>query len=121
MSALVSDILDKAADLIEPEGRWTQEAFSRTKSGHCNAALVAPRKPSCWCALGAIAAVAGHDPSKPFTTNKLANEAVLILDSVVMDDGIYDTPDYNDATGRTQAEVVAKLREAAALARGQGK
>lgn len=91
----VADILDKAADLIEPEGAWMQGDYGGHHLG-------------CYCALGAIRAVGGyaHD----------INPAAYILQQVVPAKFAHE---WNDAPERTQAEVVAKLREAAKLAREQ--
>lgn len=107
----IADVLDAAADLIEPEGAWTQGAFSKTKGGRYNGDLVAPRKPACWCVLGAIARVSDSDPTRPF--EGIARDAMLALDCVASG----DVPGWNDAPERTQSEVLATLREAAALAR----
>lgn len=98
----VADILDKAADLIEPEGCWMQGAFGL-------------RKGTCFCAVGAIRA-ALDVPSITAAENWVDQNArkALGMDAMTIED-------WNDAPGRTQAEVVSKLREAAALAREQGK
>jgi hypothetical protein len=100
----VADVLDRAADLIEPEGAWSDGDVARDRSG--NATYSMDPGAVCWCALGAIwreAEIAG--------INRYASEipmAELVGGSVAI---------FNDAPGRTQAEVVAKLREAASLAR----
>lgn len=103
----VSDILYKAADLIEPEGAWTTDAEAREAE---EGAEVDPLDPSaaCFCVGGAIWRVAPGDLRWP---------AAHYLESLVGG----DIPEWNDAPERTQAEVVAKLREAAALAREQGR
>lgn len=109
----VADVLERAADLIEPEGAWTQHHYARNEYGtpfiHCS------RYPegvaTCFCANGAINVAAGNKPTEDYTpaTNFFAD---------MFADG--DSGDWNDAPARTQAEVVAKLREAAALARARG-
>jgi hypothetical protein len=103
----VSEILSAAADLIEPEGAWTKGQFSRDKEGFYSA--TSGRKAVCWCALGAIKRTA------PDTEAAMAARDCLksITSSV-------SVADWNDAPERTQAEVVAKLREAAERAREQG-
>lgn len=102
MSALtVAEVLERAADLIEPEGRWRQ------KNGGVRGA--------CWCASTAIDAAHpdGFAPdAQRFLANLVSPGAGLAIVRVWY---------WNDAPERTQAEVVAKLREAAALAREQGK
>lgn len=111
----VADILDKAADLIEPEGAWTQGASARNASGFDIDGLDrfysgdVDDTPVCWCTAGAIYEATSRwffdDPAYGFFS-KYIGDAV---------------PSWNDAPERTQAEVVSKLREAAALAREQGK
>jgi len=93
----VSDVLDRAADLIEPEGAWHQGNY------------VGPTG-DCWCALGAIMRVGN------FASD--INAPSIVLRRLIGEEFVAD---WNDDPERTQAEVVAKLREAAALAREQGK
>jgi hypothetical protein len=101
----VAEILNKAADLIEPEGRWTQDGYAKDVIGRD----IYPDDPSavCFCALGAIARAGGFDPDiKP------DHPAVTTLHAAV---GEW-VPVWNDQPERTQAEVVAALREAAKMA-----
>jgi hypothetical protein len=91
----VADVLERAADLIEPEGAWTQGDY------------VGPNG-RCWCVLGAIKR-AGHFHND-------INPAALALKDVVGKTWLHE---WNDAPERTQAEVVAKLREAATLSRSR--
>jgi len=117
----VSDVLDRAADLIEPDGAWTQRAFSRNPDGSADLDEdeLAASNPVCWCGLGAIAHVTGADPLDPKTfeptSTRTPRLAVDLLREVVGSDFV----DWNDGAERTQPEVVAKLREAAAIAREQ--
>lgn len=108
MSAVenVADVLDAAADLLEPKGAWTQGAFARNADGDFTG-LSEFRGPAvCWCIMGATEKVT-DDP-------RLAGEADRYVARLVPG---FSIEDFNDAPERTQAEVVAKLREAAALAR----
>lgn len=100
-----ADILDQAADLIEPEGAWTQGWFARDRHGH----KVPTWSPDavCWCAIGAILRAA----NLPSVAGAARSHIFSLVGPI---------PDFNDAPERTQAEVVAKLREAAALARQGG-
>ena len=102
-SQTVADVLNAAADLIEPEGAWTRGVLARNASGN----LVMPCNPEaiCWCALGAIR-VAGH-----FV--QAATRSVCFFRRHI---GVESIEDWNDATGRTQVEVVAALRAAAIAA-----
>lgn len=102
----VAEVLDAAADLLTPEGAWTQGDFARTAAGDSlengwdDGAV-------CFCIMGAIEHVVGPDETtRPFRA------AVLEVTE-------QSVTAYNDTVGRTQADVVAKLREAAALARGE--
>lgn len=102
----VADVLDRAADLIEPEGAWTQGAFARAKDG---APLLGGRceQAVCWCMWGAV--IKAGD-------GKHSNAIGDLLDRITGG----ATLSFNDAPGRTQAEVVAALRSAATAARQQG-
>ena len=118
----VAEVLERAADLIEPDGRWTRGAFSRNADGSADLddEALAASEPVCWCGLGAIAQTLRVDSLKGRLWSRLdtglTGQAYRLLNEVVGT----DFPDWNDAPERTQAEVVAKLREAAALARTKG-
>lgn len=98
----VADILDRAADLIEPEGAWIQGDWALDAEG--NAAGY--HGGVCWCADGAILQVAHSIPGGPDEAWEAFTDAVGV--SLI---------GFNDAPGRTQAEVVAALRAAAEKAR----
>jgi len=107
----VSEVLDRAADLLTPEGAWTQGLFARDVTGYplpagFDAGAV------CWCAVGAIEKVTGEECLEDLPV-LAAQQLESVLPTAI--------PPWNDAPERTQEEVVAKLREAAALAREQGK
>jgi hypothetical protein len=102
-----SEVLAKAADLIEPVGAWTQRTSYRDAKGR----ICEPRSPAvaCRCAAGAI------------------NEACdwsydLACPTFVRFEGFIgaSTARWNDTYERTQAEVVKALRDAADLARSEG-
>ncbi|MFA6031846.1 MAG: hypothetical protein WC889_02965, partial [Myxococcota bacterium] len=67
----VADVLERAADLIEPEGAWTQGESARDANGK-------PLKQGsdhnavCWCVLGAIGKVAGHPAALLFGKAQIA-------------------------------------------------
>lgn len=100
-----SQILSQAADLIEPEGAWTQGAFARTEKGHVIGSLEQPA--TCFCAVGAIYRVAQAQ------SRSVQERAVDLMSETV---GKWHIGEWNDAPYRTQAEVVAALRKAALLA-----
>lgn len=108
MTKTVSEILFAAAELIEPEGAWTQGTVARNALGE-DVEGDAPDA-VCFCLIGAIGKATDHhyDAAKP----------VYELLETLVGDGWIDL--WNDAPERTQAEVVAKLREAAEKAREQG-
>lgn len=107
MSA-VADILDRAADLIEPEGAWTQGVLGRDAKGRILMARNLDRA-VCFCAQGAIIR-ASKD------AEVLAYQASQVVRKVIHQEGIGW---WNDRRARTQQQVVATLRHAAALARGE--
>lgn len=91
MTLTVAEVLEKAASLIEPEGAWTQGGWTNR-----NAVLRAIDR-------------AAFDFRSRESARKFLRKAI----------GTRAIARWNDALGRTQAEVVAKLREAAAKARGE--
>lgn len=103
----LSQVLEEAADLLAKPGAWTQGALSRDADGK-NVPL---NDGICFCMGGAISKSA--DGAK--TAQRKAMQAVR---DVV---GAGWVAGWNDDPKRTQAEVVAKLREAAALAKEQGR
>lgn len=116
----VADVLDRAADLIEPEGAWTQGSYAQDASAN-NLMVGSAKGAVCWCALGSIDKIVGTEGREHPKPEWLSAARTLasILEAKC---GVNDTiTSFNDAEGRTQAEVVAKLRQAASLAREQGK
>lgn len=114
MSALtVAEVLERAADLIEPEGAWTQGEYARNAYGSAfiHGWRYPDGPPVCFCLNGAINFVAGNRVTQDYAPAQRVVESMF-------DDGATGT--WNDAPERTQAEVVSKLREAAALAKAEG-
>ena len=95
----IADILDKAADLIEPEGVWSW--FDLGGTGDL-------------CAYLAIGEAVGDNDRERLLYCAAAAFAKQI--GVTGREGIWE---WNDAPERTQAEVVSALREAAAKARSE--
>jgi hypothetical protein len=115
VSPAIAEILEKAASLIEPEGAWIQIHAATRRDG----TLAHYTDAECFCLHGAISAAAysmvgaegcGHPSARAYT---------FVCDLVRQETGAGGAIEWNDAPGRTQAEVVAKLREAAALTREQ--
>lgn len=92
----VAEVLNRAADLIEPEGAWTQGTYG----------LIGDGEYRCLCLYGAVREAARGYP------RAVPKGCMSVLDGLCDNDPV----GWNDTPGRTQAEVVAKLREAAALA-----
>jgi len=99
-----AEILNAAADLIEPDGAWTQGALARTKRWR----EIGPHEgnAACFCAAGAIRKVAEFFPASRSVAWNLSSDEALFL-------GYETLPDFNDAPTTTQADVVALLRRAA--------
>jgi hypothetical protein len=102
----VADVLEQAADLIEPEGKWIRGWFAHNVLGE--EVEADDEDAVCWCVRGAVLRV---DPD--------ANELVVFapLRKLLGADTSDSIEVWNDRG--TQAEVVAKLRQAAAIARAQ--
>jgi len=100
-----SEVLAAAANLIEPPGAWTWCTFAR--DAHREPVAPSDQQATCWCAVGAIRRIV---PKKGAWL-----QAVNYLDKVVG-----TIVKFNDAPDRTQAEVVAALREASNIAAQEG-
>lgn len=109
----VADILNAAADLIEPEGRWTQGTLSRDESG-CEVFDPWDSRAACWCVAGAMQRAAGIRHEYHAEHWREYDAARHLLGKVV---DRYSIAHWNDGYSRTQAEVVAALRAAAEKAR----
>jgi hypothetical protein len=95
----VADVLSAAAGKIEAPGAWMQGAYGLYEGS------------TCWCAVGAIGQVLGVGSMR----------AEAWIDEHARDFlGMYaeDLEAWNDSADRTQAQAVAKLREAAYIAGG---
>lgn len=95
----IAEVLNRAADLIAPDGAWTQGTWARDASGKADPI---PERATCWCLYGAIRVASAFN-------DKLSDRVTEAVRSVVGGRFI----SWNDAPGRTQAEVVAALRKAA--------
>lgn len=102
-----SEVLDKAADLIEPEGAWCQHVIAK-KGGRVfkDGGVPGWREADCFCVSGALL-FAGEGEDR---------EARRRLTRLIGQEPIY----WNDAPNRTQSEVVKALRDAANLAKEEG-
>lgn len=108
-----SEVLDKAADVIERNG-WFQGGF-------IDLSAEKPKGEEPCCVLGALSIAEHGDPMKSGSGRV---EAVLIdrLDLDVDEaDEDYPLGYWNDEPGRTAEEVVRELRAAAASEREAGR
>jgi hypothetical protein len=110
----VADVLERAADRCAKAGAWCQGAGGRDQFGRD------VRESKCvpvsrWM-LGHASDVCVSDAAADEGSD-IWNDLLQITASICGG----APAGWNDAPGRTQAEVVAKLREAAAIARASGK
>lgn len=103
------EILIAARAKIEEPERWTQGKFAL--SPLANQVKPTSRRAVCWCSLGAIAAVTHDDP------NDVNDDVYWILQRAMrLPDGVMAVAVWNDAPGRTHAEVLAAFDRAIAAA-----
>ncbi len=96
----IADVLERAADMIEPEWAWTRAFYSNSAK-------------TCFCVVGAIAHVLGTEPADAETwiiQNRIGSKLL----GIGRDGWLIS---WNASL--SQPEVVAKLREAASKAREQ--
>lgn len=96
------EVLLKAAELVERG--WCQGTGAKNGAGR--EVSTTGRAAVCWCAEGALGRAAHGCEDHDFYAAK--NALLRALPSLVL-----SIPEWNDAPGRTQAEVVAALRAAA--------
>ena len=110
---LPSEILSKAADIVEAPGAWIQGEYATTHSG----TKVASDSPvACrFCAWGAIESAASRRYDLTVPAGDAEETALETLWNLVGG----DIEAWNDVEGRTQSEVVAALRKAASIAKEQ--
>lgn len=106
---LISEILDAAADLIEPEGKWAQGAAAYDRDGR--EVGYAGFDAVCFCITGAIARVCVESAAP---ANAYPRAASFLRTMSGMPCCLVD---WNDDPARTQPEAVAAFRAAAAKAR----
>jgi len=99
------EILIAARAKIERPQDWIQGRFAL--SSLQNQVKPNSRRASCWCALGAIAAITREDP------NDVNDEVYWLLHRAMgLPDNVMAVAIWNDAPGRTHAEVLAAFDRA---------
>lgn len=99
----VPEVLRAAADLIEPEGRWTQRELARRANGRSTNPN--SLEAVCWCSAGALQRIIGSTADPYHEAINWLREAIADVVTI-----------FNDAPGRASHEVIAALRQAADLA-----
>lgn len=106
----LADVLDKAADHIDTVGWWQGSLYNDTYK---------PVTARPVCAMGAINMALYGTPQFPPLARRENYETYQVADLLKPRIGNSELSDWNDAEGRTQAEVTALMRETAAeLRRG---
>ncbi|PTQ64480.1 hypothetical protein C8J45_103330 [Sphingomonas sp. PP-CE-3G-477] len=106
----VADVLERAADLIEPDGAWVKGELGYDADGNRIPDREVIHSAVCFCVAGAIwrAADVGADDTIVWDAFKSLGRSANFRTGV---------GPWNDKPERTQPEVVAALRRAATLAR----
>lgn len=102
-----TSILHRAADLIAGTG-WTQRAATRDRKGD-SIDFMSP-KVTCFCAFGAILRAASEAGATTLLSKQIDDRLGRVLTKRGYDRSYIN---WNDDDGRTAAEVIALLREAA--------
>lgn len=111
-----SEILDKAADVIERNG-WYQGGFVQVERGR------APAESPC-CVMGAINIAEGDDPLSSIISaamEALAEHLGVDLDAWDPDCEDYPLGQWNDKVAESAGEAIGALRAAAASEREDGR
>lgn len=98
----VADVLNRAADLLEKPGAWTQGEYDRHPLH---------QESRCFCAIGAIVEAQGALHVRCEDDDPACITFARWLDA--SEPHPFMIARWNDAPERTQAEVVAAFREAA--------
>lgn len=111
MTKLISQILSDAADLIEPEGAWTQGVSARQVNG-LPAGIFSDEACS-WCLVGAL--------DKAARNPRYANAAWVEVNRRTSRDFRKLPVRWNDQPDRKQSEVVGLLRKVSNELKERGK
>lgn len=112
----IRDVLLAAADLIEPEGAWTQGVSARDRNG--SPVGIKSDNAICWCLLGALHKVCEYT-GRNLHGEKSQGKVWDVLYSVAEKESANsgdsrNISQWNDDPSRNQSEVVNLLRKVAA-------
>lgn len=99
------EVLVEARRILTPDGAWTQRKLARDRQGR--GAVYHGRAAVCWCLEGALARAAFTDCG-----DRDWSAALDACDSALPGSGRGRLIVWNDAPGRTQAEVLGLLDRA---------
>ena len=101
--------LSAMRNLLADEKRWTKSVSARNADGD----IELPTSPSavCWCVVGA--SIRAHDDLR--NASQVADDALSLLDHVVMAPNGHGVVAFNDAEETTHADVLAVICRASAL------
>jgi len=91
-----------AAELRQHPEHWTQGEWARDAGGRC--VSYPYMTPVCWCAFGLC------------SREEIVSKAMPILSELVRERNYGSVPEWNDAPGRTAADVADLFERAAAKA-----
>jgi hypothetical protein len=111
-----AEVLERAAALIARPNGWTKGAFSRDMFGTADAGNGRwASDPTCFCLRGALIAAAGMPMDAVEYMTKFPGEG--FLEDALGGRGVIG---WNDFDCTSQAEAVAALQRAAAMAKASG-
>lgn len=97
-------ILQGVRELLSDEKRWTRGSYARDRLGRTTHST--SESAVCWCLIGALGKITNHERG--------ARSAERALERVARRRGREFPAEWQDADGRTHAEVLALLDEAIA-------
>lgn len=111
-----SEILSAAAEKLEPFGAWTTGATARAGSPLLGNLRRVVRSTdgdaTCWCLIGAVEAIGGMGKPEVWGDHGAVDYLRIVTGMSVSG--------WNDARGRTKAQVISALRQAAKFAEEEG-
>ena len=113
MSDATTQLLVEALAKISQDGAWTQGAFARLEPGGRAVTAYNPAA-TCWCSHGVCRSLNQADDDMASIYHRAAVQAEARLSAWTKANHGLSLETFNDARGRTQAEVVAMFKAAIA-------